>query len=261
MRRRSIAMQVLVLLAIVATIAVNAAANALPINNLTTGDIANRFDVYFLPAPYVFGIWGLIYIGLVAYGIFQALPAQRDNPRLAAIDVPFLVASAANIAWIFAWHYERFPLSLLIMLVLLGSLIAIYLRLGIGRRPAPPVEGWAVRVPFSIYLGWITVATVANVTAVLDFVQWDGWGIPPEAWFIIVSVVVLAIVLAVLATRRDIAYALVIPWAYVGIYARYPDVPIVAATSIVVAAIALVAAVILALRGTPRAALGPPTAP
>jgi hypothetical protein len=254
-------MQILVLLAIVATIAVNAAANALPINGLTTGDIANRFDVYFLPAPYVFGIWGLIYVGLIAYGIFQALPAQRDNPRLAAIDVAFLVASAANIAWIFAWHYERFSLSLLIMLVLLASLIAIYLRLGIGRRPVPAVEGWAVHVPFSIYLGWITVATVANVTALLDYLQWDGWGIPPEAWYIIVSVVVLAVVLAVLATRRDIAYALVIPWAYAGIYARYPDVPVVAVTSLLAAAIVLVAIAILALRTARRTALEPPTAP
>ncbi len=258
--RRSVAMQVLVLLAIVATIAVNAAANAVPINGLTTGDIANNFDVYFLPAPYVFSIWGLIYLGLVAYGIYQALPAQRDNARLAAIDVPFLIASAANMGWIFAWHYEQFPLSLLIMLVLLGALIAIYLRLGDRREGVPTVEGWAVHVPFSIYLGWITVATVANVTALLDHLQWNGWGISEEIWFILVSIVVLAIALAVLARRRDIAYGLVIPWAYVGIYARYPDVAAVALPSLVVAAAVLVALAIVAFRGPSRAAVEPPPA-
>ena len=256
--RRSVVVQVLVLLAIVATIGVNAAANAVPINGLTTGDIANRFDVYFLPAPYVFSIWGLIYVGLVAYGIYQVLPAQRNNPRLAAIDVPFLVASVANMGWIFAWHYEQFPLSLLIMLVLLGSLIAIYVRLGVRRERVPSTEAWAVHVPFSIYLGWITVATVANVTALLDTLQWNGWGIAPEIWFIIVSIVVLAIALAVVLRRRDVAYGLVVPWACVGIYARYPDVVSVAFMSLVVAAAVLVVLAIVAIRGTARPALRPP---
>jgi hypothetical protein len=258
--RRSVVMQVLVLLAIVATIGVNAAANAVPINGLTTGDIADRFDVYFLPAAYVFSIWGLIYLGLVAYGVYQALPSQRDNPRLAAVDGPFLVASAANCGWIFAWHYEQFPLSLLVMLVLLASLLAIYLRLGSDRQQVPATEGWAVHIPFSIYLGWITVATVANVTALLDYLQWGGWGVSPEVWFIIVSLVVLAIAVGVLATRRDIAYGLVIPWAYVGIYARYPDVASVAVTSLLVAIIVLAVIVIVALRGIRRVPIGSPTA-
>ena len=258
--RRSVFMQALVLLAIVATIGVNAAANAVPINGLTTGDIANRFDVYFLPAAYVFSIWGLIYLGLIAYGVYQALPSQRDNPRLAAIDGPFLVASAANCAWIFAWHYEQFPLSLLIILVLLGSLLAVYLRLGRNRGQVPGTEAWAVHVPFSIYLGWITVATVANVTALLDYLQWGGWGISPELWFIIISVVVLAIAIAVLLSRRDIAYGLVIPWAYVGIYARYPNVTVIALTSLLVAAIVLAVIVILAQRAIRRVPVGSPTA-
>lgn len=257
--RRSAIMQGLVLLAIAATIAVNAAANTIPINGLTTGEIANRFDVLFLPAPYVFSIWGVIYVGLIAYAVYQALPAQRDNPRLAAIDVPFLIASAANIGWIFAWHYERFSLSLLIMLALLTSLLAIYLRLGIGRQRVPPPERWAVHVPFSIYLGWITVATIANATAVLDYLQWNRWGIPAEGWFIIVSVVALAITLTILATRHDIAYGLVIPWAYVGIYDRHHKVPAVAVTSLLVAAIVLAAIVITMFRASARMALRPPT--
>ncbi len=258
--RRSVAMQALVLLAIIATIAVNAAANAVPINGLTTGDIANAFDVYFLPAPYVFSIWGLIYLGLAAYGIYQGLPAQRDNPRLAAIDIPFLIASAANMGWIFAWHYEQFPLSLLIMLVLLGALIAIYVRLHARRDHVSTLERWTVHIPFSIYLGWITVATVANVTAVLDNLQWNAWGIAEEIWFILVSIVVLAIVAAVLITRRDIAYGLVIPWAFVGIYAGYPDATPVAVTSLVVAAAVLVALAVIVFRGSTRTVAGPPPA-
>lgn len=246
--RRSSTLQVIVLVAIAATMAVNAAANALPINNLTTGDIANRFDVFFLPAPYVFGIWGLIYLGLVLYGIYQVLPPQRNNARLAAIDVPFLISCAANIAWILVWHYEQFVVSILAMLVLLGALITLYLRLRSRPGRVPRAEFWTVCVPFSIYLGWITVATVANVTAVLDYVGWTGWGISPEAWFVIVSVVALAIALAVIWRRRDVAYGLVIPWAFAGIYARYPDAGIVSLTSLAVAAVALVAVVVIAFR-------------
>ena len=87
-----------------------------------------------MPAGYVFSIWGLIYLGLIAFAVYQALPSQRENPRLRSIGGLFALASVANITWIFLWHYEVFPATLVVMLVLLASLIGIYLRLGIGRR-------------------------------------------------------------------------------------------------------------------------------
>lgn len=217
-----------VIVTVLATIIVNTLANALPINGLNTGEISDRFEVYFVPAGYVFSIWGLIYLGLIAFTIFQALPSQRQNPRLRATGWWVTLGGLANIAWIFLWHYEIFPLTIVAMVILLITLIITYLRLGIGRTQVPPAEQWAVRLPFSIYLGWITVATVANATALLDYLQWDGFGIAPEIWMTIILAVVLVLVTLMNFIRRDVAYALVILWALAGIGLKHAAVPAVA---------------------------------
>lgn len=219
--------QISVGLSVLATLVVNALANILPINGQNTGAISDRFHVYFVPAGYVFSIWGIIYIGLIAFAIYQALPAQRENPRLRASGWWVSLGGLANIAWIFLWHYEHFVLTLVAMLVLLGTLIMTYLRLGTGRSKAPTIETWMAGVPFSIYLGWITVATVANITEVLDFVKWNGFGIAPEIWMGIVLAAVLIIAALMSFTRRDIAYALVILWALAGISVKQASVPAV----------------------------------
>ena len=187
--KRDTLRQIIIVIAVVATIVVNALANILPFNGQETGAISDRFAIYFVPAGYVFSIWGLIYLGLIAYAVFQALPAQRENPRLRSIGGLFLLSSVANIAWIFLWHYEVFAATLPVMLVLLGSLIAIYLRLGTGRTPVSRAETWTVRVPFSVYLGWITVATVANATQLLYFLGWNGGALGPEVWTVIMLAV------------------------------------------------------------------------
>ncbi len=96
--------QILVVVAVLAMIAVNIMANALPINGQATGEISDRFDVYFVPAGYVFSIWGLIYLGLLAYAVYQVLPAQAENPSLRNIGFLFVLSCVANIAWIFLWH-------------------------------------------------------------------------------------------------------------------------------------------------------------
>ena len=225
---KDILRQIAVILTIIATLVVNGLANALPLNGQNTGQISDRFDVYFVPAGYVFSIWGLIYLGLIVFAIFQALPAQRENPRLRATGWWISLGGLANSAWIFLWHYEQFPLTLVAMLVLLGTLIVTYLRLGIGRTSAPAAETWAVRLPFSIYLGWITVATVANVTSLLDYLNWDGFGIAPEIWMGIVLAAVLVIAVLMNFTRRDVAYAAVILWALAGISVKHAAVPAVA---------------------------------
>ena len=220
--------QILNIVIILATITVNILANALPLNGLNTGEISNRFQVYFVPAGYVFSIWGLIYLGLIAFAIYQALPAQRTNPLLRRISPWVMLGGVANITWIFLWHYEKFPVTLIPMLVLLATLIVTYLLLGIGRTNASIAETWAVRLPFSIYLGWITVATVANVTAVLDYLNWDGFGIAPEIWMAIMLAAVLVISLLMSFTRRDIAYTLVLLWALAGIAVKFADVSAIA---------------------------------
>lgn len=236
--KRSVLMQALIVVAVLATIAINGLANALPLNGQNTGEISDQFLVYFVPAGYVFSIWGVIYLGLILYAIYQALPSRRDNPRLAQIDVLFILSCIANIAWLFLWHYNIFGLTLLAMLALLGLLIAIYLRLGIGRVEVPAAERWLVHVPFSIYLGWVTVATIANVTSVLDFWNWSGWGISDEWWAVIMLAAATIIASLVALRRGDVAYMLVIVWAFVGIAVKHAGTPLVAGAAWVAAIVA-----------------------
>jgi hypothetical protein len=224
---KDILRQVAVLLSTIAVIVVNGLANALPLNGQGTGEISDRFDVYFVPAGYVFSIWGLIYLALIAYSIYQVLPAQRENPSLRRTGWLYVLSCAANIAWLFLWHYEIFSWTIVAMVALLLLLIAIYLRLGTGFSRVPAAETWLVRVPFSIYLGWITVATIANATSLLDYLNWSGWGISPEWWTVIMLVAATLIASAVSITRGDIAYVAVIVWALVGIALKHSDTMIV----------------------------------
>jgi benzodiazapine receptor len=234
---RDIIRQVSVVAALIITIAVNIMSNALPFNGLTAPEIADSFDVYFVPAGYVFSIWSLIYLGLIAYAVFQLLPAQRENPRLRQTSWWFVLSCAANSIWLFLWHYGYFGLSVVAMLTLLISLIVIYLRLGIGRQTVPSGERWLVHLPFSIYLGWITVATIANITAFLYFINWNGFGIAPEIWTIIMLVVAIAVAGLVAYTRQDIAYLLVLVWAFIGIGVEQSVTPQVANAAYLAAAI------------------------
>jgi hypothetical protein len=219
--------QLLIILAVVITITINALSETLPINGLGTGQISDNFKVFFVPAGYVFSIWGVIYLGLIAYAVYQAMNAQRENSRLQGITGWFLLSSLANCVWIFLWHYELFVWTLAAMITLLVSLIMIYLKLGIGRQKAGKAETWLVRIPFSIYLGWITVATIANVTDVLNFVKWSGWGIAPQSWAVIMLVVAVVVAALMTFTRRDRAYLLVLVWAFTGIAVKFPNVTLV----------------------------------
>ena len=244
--RKDIVRQWVNVLAVVVTLAVNGLANALPINGQQTGEISDRFPVFFVPAGYVFSIWGLIYIGLIAFAIYQALPAQRTDPRLQRVGYWFALSCLANTVWILLWHYNMFPASLLVMLVLLASLIVIYLRLDIGRATVGAAEKWAVNVPFSIYLGWITVATVANATSVLYHLQWNGFGISPEIWAVLMIGAATIICLAVILTRRDVAYSLVLIWALIGIAVKQGDRSQIVATMAMAMALVVAVALIVA---------------
>ena len=244
--------------ALIITIAVNVMSNALPFNGLSAPEIADSFDVYFVPAGYVFSIWGVIYLGLIAYTVFQLLPTQRENPRLRQTGWWFVLSCAANSIWLFLWHYGYFALSVVAMLILLISLIVIYLRLGIGRLTVPAVEGWLVHLPFSVYLGWITVATIANITAFFDYINWNGFGIAPEIWTIIMLVAAIAVAGLMLYSRQDIAYLLVLIWAFIGIGVEQSDtsqVVIAAYLAATIVAIFVILAIIQKYRQTRRPAL------
>jgi hypothetical protein len=235
---RPIVRQIVNVIATLIALAVNILANALPLNGKNTGAISDQFKVYFVPAGYVFAIWGVIYIGWIAFAAYQALPSQRDNPRLQRIGYWYALSGIANAAWLFFWHYELFALSLITMLVLLGSLIVIYLRLDIGRAAVSGAERWAVDVPFSLYLGWITVATIANATSLLDYLKWDGWGIAPQVWAAIMLGAASAIALTMSLMRRDVAYLLVLVWSFIGIAVKQADTQIVMVAAWVAAGIA-----------------------
>ncbi|HRX02861.1 MAG TPA: tryptophan-rich sensory protein [Anaerolineae bacterium] len=240
--------QIAVILATLATVTINGLANALPINGQNTGQISDRFDVLFVPAGYVFAIWGLIYLGLIAYTVFQALPAQKENPRLRQIGWIYVLASIANSVWIFLWHYELLPLTLIAMLILLACLLVIYQRLGINRTPVSRGERWAVHVPFSIYLGWITVATIANVTDLLWSLGWNGFGLSAEAWFLIMLGATIIIAGLMAFTRGDVAYLLVLVWALAGIAVKHSDVQSLAMAAAVAAGIVVVFVIIGVVR-------------
>jgi hypothetical protein len=205
--------QIITILITLLTIGVNALANALPLNGLNTGEISDRFDIFFVPAGYVFSIWGLIYLGLIAYSVFQALPGQAENPILKRIAPLYWVGSVANIAWLFLWHYQVFSLTILFMLIILGSLLFVYRNL----EEAEGLIKWMVKLPFSIYLGWISVATIANFSQWLYYVDWNGWGIAPSSWAVIMLVVAGILGLLMSWLKNDTVYGLVLIWAFVGI--------------------------------------------
>lgn len=221
------ARQYINLLTVILALGVNILATTLPLNGQNTGEISDQFQVYFVPAGYVFSIWGLIYLGWIAFTIFQLQPSQKKNPRLRRLGYLFALSNLANAAWLFCWHYNLFGLSVLVMLTLLGLLIASYLRLDVNRSPVSRLEYGSVDVLFSVYLGWITVATVANISDWLYFIGWDGFGIPAQTWAVIMVAVASLLGLAMAWTRRDAGYLVVLVWAFIGIALKQTAAPMV----------------------------------
>jgi benzodiazapine receptor len=231
--------QIANILSVILALTINILANALPLNGQNTGEISDRFQVFFVPAGYVFAIWGVIYIGWIAFAVYQMLPAQKESPRLRKLGYLFALSGLLNAVWLFCWHYNQFGMSVLVMLGLLGLLIASYLRLDVGRTPVGTAEKWCVDVPFSIYLGWISVATIANVTDLLYYVNWNGFGIAPEIWAVIMLLVASLVGVLMALTRRDAAYLFVLVWSFAGIAVKQAAVPMVAYTAWAAAAVAL----------------------
>ena len=215
--------QIITILVTLFTITLNGLANTIPFNGQGTGEISDKFSVMFVPAGYVFSIWGLIYIGLIMFTVFQALNSQGNNSLIDKIAPAYWIANIGNVIWLFLWHWEYFPLTLLAMLTILGSLIALYLHFGKTRTPLTSSEVWFVKVPFSIYLGWISVATIANFSQVLFFVGWNGFGLSPDIWTAIMLAVATVLGFLMLTREKDYAYAAVLVWAFIGITSKQAD--------------------------------------
>jgi len=223
--------QIITIIVTLITITVNTLANALPLNGQVTGEISDRFDTYFVPAGYVFSIWGLIYLGLIAFTVYQASPDQKDDELLKKIYPAYWIGNIANVIWIFLWHYEIFALTLVAMLTLLVSLLYIYIQISKTGSNLDRNQKWFVKLPVSIYLGWISVATIANFTQVLFYFEWGGWGISPVFWAVIMLTVATVLGLLMLWRENDIPYTLVLVWAFIGITNSQADTALVANTA------------------------------
>lgn len=239
-------------------ITVNALANILPLNGITTGEISDSYPNLFAPAAPTFAIWGLIYLLLALYTLYLLGLFRGSRPAnetlLRRTGLVFIVINLLNAAWIFSWHYELIPLSMLLMVLLLLCLLDIALIIRAQKLSAR--EKFFVRLPFSVYLGWITVATIANAAVLLVSLGWDGFGLSESFWTILVLAV--GVLIGVVTTLRleDAAYGLVLLWAYLGILykhisaggfdGQYPGVIIAAGIGIVLFAAAVI--VVLAKR-------------
>lgn len=229
----------------VGMIAGNVAAATLPLFGRSTAEISDRFKVLVTPAGYVFSIWGLIYLAMLALSAGQFFEPLKSDNLPDRIAPAIIVSNVANVFWLVLWHALRITLTVPVMLVLLGSLIVAYVMARTG-RPASisALERWAVRAPLSLYLGWVSVATIANVSNALRAAQWDALGIPEPAWAAIVLLVGTIIAMLGLVIHHDLIFAGVFVWAFVGIAVEAPEglVPVVAASLAAVIAAASIAA-------------------
>ena len=207
------------------------------IGGRNTADVSAAFPTLITPAGFTFSIWGIIYALLAAFVIFQFLPKHRQDGFIRQVGYFFILSSLFNIVWLFLWQYEYITASVLLIFALLATLIAIYLRLNVGKSAAVRGEKLWVHLPFSVYLGWITIASIADVSSALVSINWTGLGLPPSTWAELVVVVALAITLLVLWTRRDPSYGLVVVWALVGITSNHLASPGVAMTTEVAAVV------------------------
>lgn len=203
-----------------AMVLVNYLANGLPLNNRSTGQISDDYPNLFAPAGLAFSIWGLIYLLLLGYVIYQfAKKDQKTEDLIKKINPFFIATCLANILWIFAWHYDVIWLSVLIMAILLSLLIKIA---DIINKEQFTQQGKIlIYLPFSIYFGWITIATIANITIFLVSIGWNGFGVADFVWTSIILIVGAIIGTLRIHKDKNIAYGLVLVWAYLGILLKH----------------------------------------
>ncbi|MBU3182982.1 tryptophan-rich sensory protein [Clostridium psychrophilum] len=202
-------------------VTINALANILPINGITTGGVSDSYPNLFAPAGITFAIWGIIYLLLAGFVVYQlGLFKGTDTKTIVElIGGYFIISSLTNAAWIFSWQYKVISLSMILMIVLLVCLIKINIKINSIKLTSK--EKLFVKLPFSVYFGWITVATIANAATLLVSLGWNGWGLSEQIWTIIILLVGLIISMATTLRNKDIPYGIVIFWAYLGILIKH----------------------------------------
>ena len=220
---------------------VNYLANALPINGKNTGELSDQYANLFVPAGLTFSIWGIIYL-LLMVQLATLLSSRREKTEQ-MIGWWLALNFIMNISWILAWHYERMELSLLIMVGLLVSLARINLSLALSTDTL-------ARLTFGIYLGWICIATIANVTALLVSYSWHGTFLPESVWTMLVILIGTGVVIWLMNKLSNSFLALAVCWAFVGIVIkRLDDFPAIAITAIVGMVAVATAAILRARSG------------
>lgn len=204
-------------------ILLNVLANALPLNGVRTAEVSDSYPSLFAPAGFTFAIWGLIYLLLAIHGVFRVWDAARgtgnNDPDRRVCDRLYAVSSVANGLWILAWHFGIIWLSMVLMLVVLVCLSMW--RRQVGRKVWTRREFWTDWLPFGVYWGWISVATVANAAVLLLDINWGGFGVSDEIWTVVLLAVGVALCALVLFAGRNVPYALVFLWAYFGILRKH----------------------------------------
>jgi hypothetical protein len=229
------------IVALVVVVAVNALANILPFAGQTTGAVSDKYYSLFTPAGFTFGIWSVIYLLLGLYVVYQALPAQRENDALSRIGPWFKLGCAANALWMIVWHMEWIMVSLLLMAALLYSLIVVY--------SAVRDQAWQVRLPFSLYLGWIAVAIIANASAMQTALGWNDLGLDAVSWTLLKLALAGAIAAAMILRGRDVVFGLVVAWAAYGISSGQAATPAVAGAASAVLYIVVLLVIYRSVRG------------
>lgn len=207
-------------IALAAVLLVNYLSNALPLNDQTAGQISDRLAVLFTPAGYVFSIWGFIYLLLIIWVSLPFFRKYTGHPSVTQVGYWFAISSVFNILWLILFHYEQFEWTLVVMLGLLWSLIIIYGRLNdvMGRSYS--------RFVFSVYIGWISVATIVNVAIVLKTNLSSAlFGLSPVVWTVIMLAVASVLAIWFMISKDDIVYPFVFVWAFIGIAVEQSEYP------------------------------------
>jgi len=228
-----------------AVLVVNGLAQWLPINGKTTGEISAKYPVLITPAPYAFSIWSIIYLLLIGFVIYQFNPRAAKSKNVQNIGPWFMISCLFNVAWILLWHYEKLTSSVFIMLALLISLIVIYTAIRKDKQPPNPVERLLVRLPFSIYLGWICVATIVNEAVVLYAAGWDGLGLSDAAWTIILLIAASLLAIVIGFKFVDPAFILVFVWSFIAIAVKQDQQPEVSLSAYIAAGILMIIAIVI----------------
>lgn len=215
-------LQIATIVSILGAIVMNAVSNLFPLRGLSIGAISNTIlgGVLITPANYAFAIWGVIYLGLIGFGIYQALPQQRYNPHLLKLRAPIIWASVFQIVWVYLFQLLQFWLSVVFIFGILFNLIAAYVWSRFSKDRVSREEKWLVQIPISIYLGWISVASIVNVASALYASRWNGWGIDASIWTMLMILIADVITAAIVVRYRDAAFTGVIVWAFLAIAVR-----------------------------------------